>query len=183
VKLRVSLLLVIVAMIGVVAVNKIPKLTARQTSQIATVIKVADGDSITIRADNGTTEKIRLCGIDAPEKAQPLGQQSKQNLERLALNQQVAITPVDRDPCGICEAARYGRLVADVFVLSKRQEIFLSQDQLTAGLAYHYAQYSKNCPNRDGLIDAETIAKSKRLGLWADSYEKPWEFRQAQRKH
>jgi micrococcal nuclease len=139
-----------------------------------TVIKVADGDSITVKTEAGTTEKIRLCGIDAPEKAQPLGQESKRNLDRLAMNQSVAFYPVEQD--------RYGRTVADVFVLSQQQEIFLNQDQLTSGLAYHYAQYSGKCPQRDVLIDAEGIAKQKRLGVWAGSYQKPWDYRKAQRQ-
>jgi micrococcal nuclease len=171
VKLRVFLVLAIVTIIGVVAINQIPKLVASQNSQIGIVIKVADGDSLTISTDNGK-EKIRLCGIDAPEKAQPLGQESKRNLQRLALNKQVAITPVERD--------RYGRLVAEVSVLSV-PEIDLNAEQLTSGLAYHYAQYSDKCPNRDVLITAEGIGKAKRLGVWSANYQKPWDYRQQRR--
>ncbi len=50
--------------------------TPPENSEIGTVVKVADGDTLTIEM-NGTQEKIRLCGIDSPEKSQPLGQEAK----------------------------------------------------------------------------------------------------------
>jgi len=60
-------------------------------------------------------EKIRLCGIDAPEKAQPLGSQSTAFLSKLVNEapDKIGILPVERD--------RYGRLVTEVFVLGKKR--------------------------------------------------------------
>lgn len=137
-------------------------------SEIGTVVKVADGDTLTIEA-NGTQEKIRLCGVDAPEKQQPLGMASKQLLERMTLGKQVAFTPVEKD--------RYGRTVAEVYVLGNPEQ-FVNSDLVEAGLAYHYAQYSGNCPNRIVIADAETIAKSKHVGVWAEARAvKPWDYR------
>jgi micrococcal nuclease len=138
------------------------------SSVIGTVIRVADGDTLTIER-NSTREKVRLCGIDAPEKQQPLGRESKQSLEKMTLGKQVAFIPVEKD--------RYGRTVAEVFVLGT-PERFINGDLVQAGLAYHYAQYSDRCPNRDAIAQAEDIAQSKRSGVWASANSvKPWDYR------
>ncbi len=87
------------------------------------------------------------------------------------LGKQVAFVPVETD--------RYGRTVAEVFVLGN-PEHFINGDLVQAGMAYHYAQYSGNCPNKIAIADAEGIAKSKRLGVWADARAvKPWDYRKA----
>ncbi len=164
-----------VLLIGIVAIaslgfwkQHLESSTPPGNSEIGTVVKVADGDTLTIES-NGKQEKIRLCGIDSPEKGQPLGGEAKQTLENMALGKQVAFIPVEQD--------RYGRTVAEVFVLGE-PERFINGDLVQAGLAYHYAQYSGKCPNRDAIADAETIAKSKRAGVWADARAvKPWDYR------
>jgi endonuclease YncB( thermonuclease family) len=133
------------------------------------VVKVADGDTLTVLL-NGKKERTRLCGIDAPEKAQPLGPQSQQNLERLALGKEVQVVPVERD--------RYGRLVAEVIA----GETNLNIEQLSAGLAYHYAQYSGKCPSRELLVNAEGTGKQKGVGVWiGGNYQKPWDYRKDKR--
>lgn len=145
------------------------------------VIRVADGDTITVARDS-RKEKIRFCGIDAPEvkhgksSGQPLGKESQVNLQRLIdeANRQVQISVVDSD--------RYGRQVAEVFtVLGNGKEKFLQEEQIKAGLAYHYAKYSSSCPNRDAIIKAEAIARKNHLGVWGGNHTKPWEYRKAQR--
>jgi len=136
------------------------------SAQTWQVIKVADGDTITV-TQGSRKEKIRFCGIDSPESKQPLGQESKANLQRLIdeANGQVQLSLIERD--------RYGRQVAEVFAGGK----FLQQEQVKAGLAYHYARYSGNCPHRDAIVQAEAIAQSNRSGVWGGSYEKPWDYR------
>ena len=134
---------------------------------IGTVVKVADGDTLTVNVD-GEKTKIRLCGIDAPEKAQALGEESKLLLEKLALNKQVAFSEIERD--------RYGRTVAEVFVLGA-SEVFVNGDMVQNGMAYHYDRYSGKCPNRDVIMDAEKIAQSKNSGVWASSNIRPWDYR------
>jgi micrococcal nuclease len=151
--------------------NHIESSVPPENSVIGTVTRVADGDTLTIEKD-GRRERIRLCGIDAPEKSQPLGQESKQALERMALGKQVAFTAIEKD--------RYGRTVAEVFVLGE-PEHFINGDMVEAGLAYHYAQYSGKCPNGNAIAEAETLAKSKRSGVWADARAiKPWDYRKTQ---
>lgn len=168
-KTRISVLL-----IGIVAITSLGfwkqhlESSTAPGTEIGTVIKVADGDTLTINT-NSKKLKIRLCGIDSPEKGQPLGREAKQTLEHLALGKQVAFIPVEQD--------RYGRTVAEVFVLGE-PERFINGDLVQAGLAYHYAQYSGNCPNQGAIADAENIAKSKQVGVWANARAiKPWDYR------
>lgn len=137
---------------------------------------MADGDTITVVRD-GRKEKIRFCGIDAPETkhgnqpGQPLGNESKVNLQRLIDE------AGDEVQLSIIESDRYGRQVAEVFAGGK----FLQQEQVKAGLAYHYAKYSGNCPHRDAIVTAEAIAQANHAGVWGGNYQKPWEYRRAQR--
>lgn len=145
------------------------------------VIKVADGDTITV-VRGSVKEKVRFCGIDAPEvkhgnaPGQPLGQESRANLQRLIdeAGGEVLLSIVDRD--------HYGRSVAEVFtVLGNDKEKFLQEEQAQAGLAYYYAKYASSCPNRDAIAQAETVAKGSQVGVWSGSHEKPWDYRKHKR--
>lgn len=71
-----------------------------------TVISIADGDTITVLDANRKQHKIRLGAIDAPEKAQPFGQRSKENLSRLVFNKDVRVE----------WEKRYKRIVGKVWV-------------------------------------------------------------------
>jgi endonuclease YncB( thermonuclease family) len=153
-------------------------------SEIGEVVKVSDGDTITVRV-NGREDRIRFCGIDAPEvghegkPGQPLGEESREMLRSLisAAGNQVIISPAERD--------RYGRLVAEVFVSAGKgteEEKLLNYELVKAGMAYHYAKYSDRCPNGGEILaEAEQEAKAKRLGVWGGNYQKPWDYRKAQR--
>jgi micrococcal nuclease len=146
------------------------------SSKKCVVVRVSDGDTMVVDC-NGSEEKIRFCGIDAPEKTQPLGEESRNNLQRLVneASQQVIIVPIETD--------RYGRTVAEVFTLFPGdREKFLNGEQVLAGLAYHYARYSSRCLNRDAIADTEEMAQQKRVGVWdGKRYQTPWDYRKAQR--
>jgi micrococcal nuclease len=140
------------------------------------VVRVSDGDTIAVR--QGQREmKIRFCGIDAPEKAQPLGKQSKANLQRLVneVEGKVSVVSVESD--------RYGRTVAEVFSSKNGVEKSLNEEQLSSGNAYLYKQYAGKCPNHLALEKAEAIAQSKKLGVWSGNFQKPWEYRKQQRSN
>ena len=79
------------------------------------------------------------------------------------------------------EKDRYGRTVAEIFTISPSGEKFLNEEMVSSGLAYHYTQYSSSCPNKDAIAKAETIAKNQHAGVWSGNYQKPWEYRKAQR--
>jgi endonuclease YncB( thermonuclease family) len=132
------------------------------------VVSVADGDTITVLDDNKTQHKIRLQGIDAPEKAQAFGQKSKQSLHQLVHSKMVTVEFEKKD--------KYGRTVGKV--LLNGTDVCLEQIKL--GMAWHYKQYQSEQPkeDRDNYAQAEQSARAQVLGLWNDkSPTPPWEFR------
>jgi len=144
-------------------------------SEYWNVVSVHDGD--TIKAiKNGKTETFRLCGIDAPELKQPLGTQSRDKLKSLInlSSGNVAISSIETD--------RYNRKITEIFVVKPDKEIFLNEELVRLGLAYHYKQYSKNCPNRHSIELAESLAQKDQVGVWSGNYQKPWDYRKSKRK-
>ena len=136
------------------------------------VVNVADGDTITVLDAQKTQHKIRLQGLDAPEKAQPFGQKSKQSLHQLVHSKQVTIDFDKKD--------KYGRTVGKV--LLNGTDICL--EQIKAGMAWHYKQYQSEQSKEDRKIyaDAEAVAQSQGVGLWKDKNPTPpWEYRKQQR--
>ena len=138
-------------------------------STIYTVVGITDGDSLTAVA-GGKEEKIRLCGVDAPERQQPLGSEATERLRTLVEGKAIAVTETDRD--------RYGRLVAEVFIPGE-PEVFIQEELLKSGSVYVYPQYVGNCPNGDGMKVAEAIGQEQKAGVWSGSYERPWVYRNA----
>jgi micrococcal nuclease len=168
----------IYAIIGMVALTGCTKVFSNPpsmaTSEHWDVIRVSDGDTIAVR--QGQREvKIRFCGIDSPEKAQPLGKEAKANLQRLVdeAEGKVMISAIESD--------RYGRTVAEVFSSKNGIERSLNEEQLKSGFAYLYATYAGKCPNKEAFKNAEALAKSKKLGVWGGNYEKPWDYRKKER--
>jgi endonuclease YncB( thermonuclease family) len=139
------------------------------------VTKVSDGDTITVMQTTGQELKIRLCGIDALELAQPLGKESRDALRSLILSSEneVMVSPIEKD--------RYGRTVAEVFIAVAGGEKFLNEEQLSSGNAFLYKQYALRCPNRMALENAERLAQSKKLRVWSGNYQRPWDYRQQKR--
>ena len=142
------------------------------TSNAATlqgkVVGVADGDTITVLDATNTQHKIRLQGIDAPEKAQAFGQKSKQSLHQLVHSQQVKVDFDKKD--------KYGRTVGKVVL--NGTDICLEQIKL--GMAWHYKQYAseQTTVDREIYAKAELAARTDAIGLWKDkSPTPPWDFR------
>ena len=157
---------------GNAAVIARPINSADTAYKICQTTRVSDGDTINVDCD-GETLKIRLCGIDAPEKKQPLGMDSKALLSKYVEGKTVIVRPMERD--------RYDRTVAEVSVKVGNDDIAhnVNAEMVRAGMAYHYRQYSKNCPSRDQIVDAEAIAQKNKVGVWSGNYQKPWEYRRA----
>jgi micrococcal nuclease len=126
------------------------------------VVSVSDGDTITILKDQ-TQIKIRLNGIDCPEKKQDFGQVAKNFTSDLCFGKEVTIKSFGED--------RYGRTIADVILPDGR---ILNQELVKAGLAWHYKKYSKDTV----LAEMEINARKEKIGLWKQGNEiAPWEFR------
>jgi endonuclease YncB( thermonuclease family) len=136
------------------------------------VVGVADGDTITVLEANNTQHKIRLQGIDAPEKAQAFGQKSKQSLHQLIHNKQVSVEFQKKD--------KYGRIVGKV--LHEGTDVCLEQIKL--GMAWHYKQYAseQSKEDRETYAQTELRAQSQKIGLWKDTNAiPPWNFRKLQK--
>jgi endonuclease YncB( thermonuclease family) len=132
------------------------------------VVGVSDGDTITVLDDLKTQHKIRFAGIDAPEKGQPYGEQSKQSLSALVFQKRVEARCHKKD--------RYGREVCAVYV--NLRDVGL--EQIRAGMAWWYREYAHEQATQDRLVyrDEEESAKAKQIGLWTDQKPvPPWEWR------
>jgi endonuclease YncB( thermonuclease family) len=139
------------------------------------VVGIADGDTVTVLDASNTQWKIRLMGIDAPEKKMPFGQKSKEHLSDLVFDKQVSVEYSKRD--------KYGRTVGKVMV----DGVDANLEQVKAGMAWHYKQYQKeqSPEERVSYADAEDRARAKGKGLWVDAEPMPpWDWRKEQKaKH
>lgn len=119
--------------------------------------------------------RIRLAGIDAPEKAQPYGGASKRHLAQMVFGESVSVEYEKHD--------RYGRIVGKI--LKRGNDAGL--EQLRAGFAWHYRQYQgeQSRADRSAYAELENAAQRARAGLWRDPAPvPPWTWRQGQRaKH
>ena len=136
--------------------------------ETCTVYGVSDGDTVKVRCSQGKQVTIRLSGIDAPEKKQPFGQRSKQNLSALVFSKLVTVETKKLD--------RYGREIGKILVDGVDANLM----QVQRGFAWHYKAYEREQPAIDRKVyaDAENEARAARRGLWADVEPvPPWEFR------
>jgi endonuclease YncB( thermonuclease family) len=137
------------------------------------VVHVADGDTITVLDPSNTSFRVRLAGIDAPEKAQPWGKVSKQAMADLVAGKEVIVEWRKRD--------RYHRLVGVVRVDGADAGLA----QITEGLAWHYLDYEKEQTPEDRLLyaSAEQNARAQKMGLWRDPDPvPPWVWRRRKRR-
>lgn len=136
------------------------------------VVAVTDGDTIKVLGEANIQHKVRLTGIDAPEKKQPYGRASQKHLASLIAGKTVTIEYSKTD--------RYGRILGKV----RHDGIDVNLEQLKAGYAWWYRFYAKTQPkeDRESYEAAENSAKSDKLGLWADPNPiNPYEWRKGER--
>lgn len=148
-----------------------------------TVVRVADGDTITVRDTDGAQHKVRLHAVDAPELKQAHGLKSQGWLSDQLLNETVKVRVMDKD--------RYQREVAKVLipgpdcgepVCGTDQDVNLQL--IEHGMAWWYREFAKSQTSTDRSLynEAEKHARSQRLGLWAQpTPQAPWEWRAQQR--
>ena len=132
------------------------------------VIGVSDGDTITVLDSSKTQHKVRLAGIDAPEKAQAFGNRSKQSLSDMVYMKDVTIETNKID--------RYGREIGKV--IHNGADVCL--EQVRRGMAWWYRDYRfEQTPEDRVLYEAvEDAAKAATVGLWHDKEPvAPWEWR------
>lgn len=145
------------------------------------IVHVADGDTVTLLVQKRQI-KIRLNGIDAPEKAQSFGNRSKQNLEKLTHSREAIADCPKKD--------KYGRHVCKVYVQPPQcsnceKTLDAGLEQIRAGFAWWYRAYAKDQRKADRELydQAENDARLHQRGLWVDDKPvPPWEWRNNQRK-
>lgn len=136
------------------------------------VVKIADGDTLTILDGQSVQHKVRLSGIDAPEKVQAFGNVSRQHLATLTFGKQVTVETSKKD--------RYKRNVGKVVVEGKDANLA----QIEAGLAWHYREYAReqSHEDRESYAAAEESARVAQRGLWRDTQPTPpWAYRKSRR--
>ncbi|EDC5629827.1 thermonuclease family protein [Salmonella enterica] len=117
------------------------------------IVRVLDGDTVEILAGNVAT-RVRLNGIDAPEKAQPFGQRSRQALTEIVGGKTVLAVGEKRD--------RYGRLLATL-ILDGRD---INATQVYSGMAWVYRY--KGLATEPEYLRYERDARTARRGLWSE---------------
>jgi len=129
---------------------------------VGKVVRIVDGDTFDLLLDTKQTERIRLHGIDCPERGQPFSQAAKDFLAVMVFSKTVRIVSMDTD--------RYGRTIAMVF----QGKTNVNEAMLAAGFAWHFTRYDQ----QPSWATLEKQARSKRVGLWRDDAPvPPWEWR------
>ena len=132
------------------------------------VIKITDGDTFVLLTDSKEQIKIRLHGIDAPEKKQDYGTVSKNYLSNLVFKKDITIEFKNRD--------RYGRSIGIAFV----EGVNVNEKMLAEGMAWHFKKYDTNSQ----WSALEIKAKKEKKGLWSQSNPvAPWEWRVRKKRH
>lgn len=128
------------------------------------VVAATDGDTIKVLTDAKTEVKVRLYGVDAPEKRQPFGLAAKQFTIDWAVGRRVKVEERGRD--------LYGRVIGLVFLPDGKT---LNRELLKAGLAWWYRDYAKK---EEAYRELEAEAREAKRGLWADPAPvAPWDYR------
>jgi micrococcal nuclease len=150
-----------VAGLAIVLVFSSPCL-AKSSTFSGKVVGVADGDTITVMRDHQSV-KIRLDGIDCPEKRQAFGKRAKQFTSKFVFGKTVTVKVVTRD--------KYRRMVGEVLLDGRS----LNQALVRVGLAWWYRRYARK---NKTLAALEVEARKSKRGLWVDpSPTPPWIFR------
>lgn len=145
-------------------------------------VNVADGDTITVLTAEKKQEKVRLSGIDAPEKGQAFGNRSKENLVRMVHKKNV-----------VAECNKVDRYQRQICVVKVQPEdcpkcgktLDVGHAQILSGFAWWYRQYAKEqTPDARGRYEsAEHEAQARKIGLWRDKAPvPPWEWRKMPKK-
>ena len=132
------------------------------------IIRVVDGDTVLARTVDNKKIRIRLSGIDAPEKKQAYGIESKKFLENLISSKIVKISISKKD--------KYKRYLGMIF-LNKTN---INLELVKSGNAWAYRRYLKkmNKKLKEAFIKAESHAQFQKIGLWGKkSPVPPWLWR------
>ena len=130
-------------------------------------VKITDGDTFTLLVDGHEQVKIRIDGIDAPEKGQAFGNRAKEQLSGMIWGEELTVRVMKTD--------KYGRSIGKV---STPSVVDVGLEMINAGYAWQYREYNKE----KSYEDAEILARRNRNGLWLDKNPiKPQDFRKVRK--
>ncbi len=131
------------------------------------VVRISDGDTITILDSLNQQHRVRLHGIDSPEKGQDYYQVAKEYIGQLCFQREVEVSILKYD--------HYKRAIGKVYIDSTEVNISM----LKAGLAWHFLQFDKS----EEYALAEAEARLNKRNLWSlKTAQAPWEFRKIKRQ-
>lgn len=141
---------------------------ARGAQLEGTCVGVSDGDSFHLELPGGERVRVRLFGIDAPEREQEYALQARKMLGRLIYSKVIRVEVMDID--------KYGRYVGKVYAGAR----YVNRYMLKRGMAWLYCHYA----GRDELlVSAEASARVAGRGIWASASPlRPRNFRSGKRK-
>lgn len=135
-----------------------------QTTLIAKVVGIKDGDTVVVLDSLNNQITLRLAEVDCPEKSQPFGTKAKQFTSDQIYLKTIKYVVTDID--------RYGRSIAMIYYDTDNK--YLSAEIIKAGMGWHYKRYSKS----KELALFEDDARKNKIGLWIDNYPiEPSEWR------
>lgn len=143
-----------------------------QAAEVITgkVVHVADGDTVTVLTSGHRQIRVRLYGIDCPEKRQAYGNRARQAVVALVAGKTVQVRSMGAD--------RYGRLLG---LITGPDGGDVNRVLVQQGMAWVYTRYCKAPQCRTWQRD-EADAQAARRGLWADPHAMPpWEWRRLTR--
>jgi endonuclease YncB( thermonuclease family) len=131
------------------------------------VVRIADGDTVSILDSANKQHKVRLFGIDTPERDQPYGKAARKALGQLVDKKNVGVVIVETDS--------YGRTVGTLY----REGVNINVAMVAGGHAWWYEYYA---PHERKLAEAEKLARKQKLGLWSlPEPIPPWDWRRRRR--
>lgn len=139
-----------------------------------TLVQVYDGDSFNVKTSAGNVIRLRISGIDAPERGQPYGRRSTDALNEMLQSGPIKLTADKKD--------RFDRWLIRATV--NGQDVGLQQ--IRNGWAWFFRRYKNDLPKelQETYAQAEENARRQRAGLWAwrEPPEAPWDYRERTRK-
>lgn len=149
------------------AIGSLPD-TGQRPELSGKVISIMDGDTFKLLTVENKTLKIRLNGIDAPEKGQDFSGASKEYLGKLLAGSNIRVVDKGKD--------KYGRTIGDVYT---ENGILVNLELVKAGMAWHFLKYSQD----PQLAAAERVARQHKTGLWQLAEPiAPWDYRKRKKK-
>ena len=168
-KKKLIILIIISSIFFIVTYNDV---RSENINKITGFAKVVDGDTIKINS-----KKIRLYGIDAPEKKQKC-KKTYITISFMSFSKDYMCGEVSTEKlikkinkqklnCNILDVDRYKRLIGECF----KRNINLNSWMVSNGYAVAYRKYSKK------YVSDEINAKNNKLGIWQGKFEMPWDYR------